>query len=96
MQGSVRNISKRIIEPDLTPSAEMLNQMKDEEKGFFEYTDQFSHKYQKLYKGMKINDGYFSELDKLRILSAEKQKEIESGDEISFDQFLEEYFSSDS
>ena len=37
-QKSVRNISKRIIEPDLTPSAEMLNQMKDEEKGFFEYT----------------------------------------------------------
>ena len=94
-QKSVHEISSRINNPDLTPSAQMLNEMKHEEKGFFEYTDQFSHKYQKLYKGMKINDGYFSELDKLRILSVEKQKEIESGDEISFDQFLEEYFSGD-
>ena len=45
---------------------------------------------------MKISEGYFSELDKLRILSNEKQLEIETDDKISFDQFLEEYFSSDS
>ena len=92
---SVNQISNRINNPDLTPSAQMLNEMKHEEKGFFEYTDQFSHKYQKLYQNMKINDGYFSELDKLRTLSFEKQREIESDDKVSFDQFLEEYFSSD-
>ena len=34
-QKSVKTISKRIFDPDLTPSAQMLNQMKDEEKGFF-------------------------------------------------------------
>jgi len=70
--------------------------MKLEEKGFFEYTDQFSRKYQKIYQDMKISEGYFSELDKLRILSNEKQLEIETDDKVSFDQFLEEYFSSDS
>jgi glutamate--cysteine ligase len=94
-QQSVHEISSRINDPDLTPSAQMLNEMKHEEKGFFEYTDQFSRKYQKLYNDMKISDGCFTDLDKLRILSVEKQKEIESGDEISFDQFLEEYFSGD-
>ena len=79
----------------MTPSAQMLNEMKHEEKGFFEYTDQFSRKYQKLYKDMKIGNGYFAELDKLRALSQEKQLEIESDDKVSFDQFLDEYFSSD-
>jgi glutamate--cysteine ligase len=74
----------------------MLNQMKHEEKGFFEYTDQFSRKYQKLYKDLKISDDYFSELDKLKKLSNQKQLEIESDDRVGFDQFLEEYFSSDS
>jgi len=44
---------------------------------------------------MKISDGYFSELDRLRMLSNEKQLEIESDDQLDFDQFLEEYFSSD-
>ena len=92
---SVKQISNRINNPDLTPSAQMLNEMKHEEKGFFEYTDQFSRKYQKLYKDMKIGNGYFAELDKLRALSQEKQLEIESEDKVSFDQFLDEYFSSD-
>jgi len=95
-QHSVNEISSRINNPDLTPSAQMLNEMKIEEKGFFEYTDQYSRKYQKLYKDIEISDGYFSELDKLRILSKEKQLEMESNDKVSFDQFLEEYFSSDS
>ena len=92
---SVKQISNRINNPDLTPSAQMLNEMKYEEKGFFEYTDQFSRKYQKLYKDMKVGNGYFAELDKLRALSQEKQLEIESEDKVSFDQFLDEYFSSD-
>jgi glutamate--cysteine ligase len=95
-QHSVNEISSRINNPDLTPSAQMLNEMKIEEKGFFEYTDQYSRKYQKLYKDIEISDSYFSELDKLRILSNEKQLEMESNDKVSFDQFLEEYFSSDS
>ena len=95
-QHSVNEISSRINNPDLTPSAQMLNEMNLEEKGFFEYTDQYSRKYQKLYKDIEISDGYFSELDKLRILSKEKQLEMESNDKVSFDQFLEEYFSSDS
>jgi len=95
-QKSVKKISRRMNDPDLTPSALMLNQMKHEEKGFFEYTDQFSRKYQKLYKDLKISDNYFSELDKLKKLSNQRQLEIESDDKVGFDQFLKEYFSSDS
>ena len=95
-QDSINKISHRINDSDLTPSAEILNEMKHQEKGFFEYTDQFSRQYQKLYRDMEISDGYFSELEKQKISSNEKQLEIESGDKVSFDQFLEEYFSSDS
>ncbi|MEC7595917.1 MAG: glutamate--cysteine ligase [Pseudomonadota bacterium] len=95
-QKSVNKISRRIDNPDLTPSAQMLNEMKLKEKGFFEYTDQFSRKYQKLYKDLKISDDYFAELDKQKKLSNQKQLEIESEDRVCFDQFLVEYFSSDS
>jgi glutamate--cysteine ligase len=94
-QKSVRNISKRIIEPDLTPSAEMLNQMKDEEKGFFEYTNQFSLKNKELFNEMPITEDYFLELDNQKILSINEQLEIESSDTLSFDDFLADYFSSD-
>ena len=94
-QKSVRNISKRINEPDLTPSAEMLNQMKDEEKGFFEYTNQFSLKNKELFNEMPITEDYFVELDNQKILSINEQLEIESSDTLSFDDFLADYFSSD-
>ena len=94
-QKSVRNISKRIFDPDLTPSAQMLNQMKDEEKGFFEYTDQFSRKNKKLFNEMSIADEFFAELDHQKTLSVNRQLEIESGDTLSFDDFLADYFSSD-
>ena len=94
-QKSVKTISKRIFAPDLTPSAQMLNQMKDEEKGFFEYTDQFSRKNKKLFNEMNITDDYFAELDNVKTLSVNRQIEIESGDTLSFDDFLADYFSSD-
>jgi glutamate--cysteine ligase len=94
-QKSVRNISKRIFDPDLTPSAQMLNQMKDEEKGFFEYADQFSRKNKKLFNEMSIADEFFAELDHQKTLSVNRQLEIESGDTLSFDDFLADYFSSD-
>jgi glutamate--cysteine ligase len=95
-QQSVKTVSKRINNPDLTPSAQMLNQMKDEEKGFFEYTDQYSRKNKKLFNDLPIPDEFFSGLDNQKILSVKRQLEIESGDILSFDDFLADYFSSDS
>ena len=79
----------------MTPSAEMLNQMKDEEKGFFEYTNQFSLKNKELFNEMPITEDYFAELDNQKILSINEQLEIESSDTLSFDDFLADYFSSD-
>ena len=73
----------------------MLNQMKDEEKGFFEYTDQFSRKNKELFNEMSISDGYFEDLDYQKTLSVKRQIEIESSDTLSFDDFLVDYFSSD-
>ena len=94
-QQSVENISLRIKNPDLTPSAIMLNEMQDQEMGFFEYTDQFSRKYQALYKDKTFANNYFHELDEQVISSRNEQLEIESNDVMNFDQFLEDYFAND-
>ena len=94
-QQSVDNISLRIKNPDLTPSAIMLNEMQHQEMGFFEYTDQFSRKYQTLYKNKTFANDYFHELDEQVISSRNEQLEIESNDVMNFDQFLEDYFAND-
>ncbi len=91
-QESVDEISARINNPDLTPSAVMLEKMKQEEIGFFEYVDQFSRQYKDLYQGKTVSKDYFSELDKLALSSNKKQLEIEAEDVLSFDDFLTQYF----
>ena len=92
-QQSVEEISVRIGSPNLTPSAVMLEEMKREEIGFFEYVDQFSHQYRDLYQSKIVNKDYFAELDKLTLYSQQKQLEIEAQDALSFDDFIAEYFS---
>ena len=91
-QESVDEISARINNPDLTPSAVMLEKMKQEEIGFFEYVDQFSRQYKDLYQGKTVSKDYFSELDKLALSSNKKQLEIEAEDVLCFDDFLTQYF----
>ncbi len=92
-QQSVEEISVRIGSPNLTPSAVMLEEMKREEIGFFEYVDQFSHQYRDLYQSKIVNKDYFTELDRLTLYSQQKQLEIEAQDALSFDDFIAEYFS---
>ena len=94
-QESVENISVRIKNPDLTPSAIMLNEMAHQEKGFFEFTDQFSHKYKTQNQEKTFDKASFHKLDELAINSIKEQLEAESDDVINFDQFLEDYFEDD-
>jgi len=94
-QQSVENISIRINNPDLTPSAIMLNEMQHQEKGFFEYIDQFSHKNKELYKDKIVDKNHFAKLDEVVISSRKEQLEMESNEVMNFDEFLEDYFAND-
>ena len=94
-QESVESISIRIKDPDLTPSAIMLNEMKRQEKGFFEFTDQYSQKYKTQNQEKAFDKDYFLILDELAISSTQAQLEAESNDAEDFDQFLEKYFEDD-
>ena len=94
-QESVESISIRIKNPDLTPSAIMLNEMQRQEKGFFEFTDQYSHKYKTQNQEKAFDKDYFLRLDEHSIRSIKEQQEVESKDVINFDQFLEKYFEDD-
>ncbi len=91
-QKSVEEISIRIGNPNLTPSAVMLEEMKREEMGFFEYIDKFSHQYRNLYQSKIVDKDYFAKLDRLALSSRHKQLEIEAQDVLNFDDFIAQYF----
>jgi glutamate--cysteine ligase len=94
-QKSVQKMLIRINNPDLTPSAMILEEMKQKESGFFEYIDKFSYQNRELYRSKSIDKDYFVALDELAISSHKEQLKLEAEDVLSFDKFIEEYFADD-
>ncbi|MEO1943587.1 MAG: glutamate--cysteine ligase [Candidatus Thioglobus sp.] len=88
----VINIGKRFSDASLTPSETILENMRENNQGFWEYTDTISKKCKDIYLKRKIDDNHFSFLDEQANISCQKVKEIELSDEISFDEFLQNYF----
>ena len=69
--------------------------MQQKESGFFEYIDKLSHQNRKLYRRKSIDKDYFVELEELAISSHQEQLKMEDEDVLSFDKFIEEYFTDD-
>jgi glutamate--cysteine ligase len=84
---------KKITDPELTPSARMLNEMRDRGEGFYDFAERLSKTHQHFFKNLPMSESrerYFSEL---AVKSLEDQRAWEAMDEISFAQYLERYFS---
>ncbi len=91
-QVSVRDIARRINNPNLTPSAITLFQMKERNQGFFDYTNSLSKQYRSDFLSNKINQKHFDYLDHQANISYKKQQQIEASDLVDFDVFLTDYF----
>jgi glutamate--cysteine ligase len=84
---------QKISDPELTPSARMLNEMRDRGEGFYDFAERLSRTHQHFFKNLPMSESrerYFSEL---AVKSLEDQRAWEAADEISFAQYLERYFS---
>jgi len=88
----VEEIAKRIKNPSLTPSALFLKNMRDNNLGFFDYIDTLSKQNKSKFLLDKIDKSHFILLDKQAEISLKQLEEIEGSDEISFDEFLKNYF----
>ncbi len=84
---------KRLIDDaELTPSAKILAGMKSKQHPFGRFGLNTSEEHKLHFKQSKLGSDktrYFYELAKM---SHAKQKEIETADQLSFDQFLQNYF----
>lgn len=66
--------------------------MRDNNLGFFDYIDTLSKQNKSKFLLDKIDKSHFILLDKQAEISLKQLEEIESSDEISFDEFLKNYF----
>ncbi|MFV2005505.1 MAG: glutamate--cysteine ligase [Gammaproteobacteria bacterium] len=89
---SVKSQIASVFDPDLTPSARMLDEMKEADEGFFHFAQRMSKHHCQYYKNHPLPESktrFFEEAAKQSLV---KQEEMENEDSISFDEFLENYF----
>ena len=90
---AVSHYLPRVDNPDETPSARMLAEMKKNGEGFYHFALRKSQEHSRYFKGLQLTDEQYQFFKTLSKESLEKQKNIESSDEMSFDEFLTNYFS---
>jgi glutamate--cysteine ligase len=90
---SVKSQIASVFDPDLTPSARMLAEMKEKDEGFFHYAQRMSKHHYQYYKTHTLSEDKIKFFEELASESLEKQKQIETDDSISFDDYLQNYFS---
>ncbi len=89
---AVSDIVKRFDDPELTPSAQTLSNMKNQNQGFFDYINQYAKQYRQDFLAQNVNRAHFDYLDEQAQASCQQQREIEAADTLSFDQYLAQYF----
>jgi glutamate--cysteine ligase len=85
---------RRAVEnPDLTPSARMLAEMRSSGESFFEFARRKSLEYQWHFAELPIAPEQEQMLEEMAERSLRKQAEIEAADDMGFDEYLQQYFS---
>ena len=84
---------QHVENPKLTPSARILQSMTTEEQCFGAMGLNASNKHAEFFKSQAMNTEQAQFFDTLAKESLKKQKDIENSDSLSFDDFLENYFS---
>jgi len=83
----------KVKDPGLTPSARMLREMRDRGEGFYHFAKRMSEIHRHFFNNLPMSETserYFTEL---AAKSLEDQQAWEVADEVSFDTYLQRYFS---
>jgi glutamate--cysteine ligase len=82
----------KVRDPDHTPSARMLAEMRERNEGFFDHAWRVSESHREALRARTPDAGRRAELARLVGESVRRQREIEGSDDCNFDAFLERYF----
>ena len=82
-----------VADPEATPSACMIREMREQGEGFFEFALRRSRAFHEAYRERPLTDERRALFEDEARRSAEARAAVEAADEGSFDEFLERYFS---
>jgi glutamate--cysteine ligase len=90
--GSLRRQQEKVRDPDATPSALMLAQMRANGEGFFDYADRVSAEHRDVIREWRLSPEREALFAGLAAESLRAQARIEAADDLDFDTFLQRYF----
>ena len=91
-QKALQHQLEKVKNPELTPSARMLNEMREEKEGFYHFAKRMSQKHNGYFKELKLPGEREAFFDNEVQASLKKQSQIEAADRVSFDEYLQNYF----
>ncbi len=81
-----------VRDPERTPSARMLREMRERREPFFALARRMSHQHQRYFLGLPADPASEASFARIAEQSLLQQQEIEAVDRIGFDEFLQGYF----
>ena len=81
-----------IENPDQTPSAKILSEMKETGEPFARYAQRISEQHEKNFRACQLNPNRTAEFNQIAAESIREQIMIENEDFVPFDKFLRQYF----
>jgi glutamate--cysteine ligase len=92
---AVKSQAAVVANPELTPSARILQDLRDTGSGFFHYALDAAKNNRQYFAALEITDEDQIKLfDDEAAISLQRQADIEASDDISLDEYLQRYFSS--
>jgi glutamate--cysteine ligase len=83
---------EKVADPDATPSARMLAEMREQGEGFAEFARRLTERHRAYFRGLELDPEREGWLQRLASASLDRQRAIEAADDIDFDEFLRRYF----
>ncbi len=90
---SVKSQIASVFDPELTPSARMLAEMEENDEGFFHHAQRMSKHHYQYYRTHDLPEKKIKFFEDMAAESLAKQQQIEADSTISFDEYLQNYFS---
>ena len=85
-----------VDDPDMTPSARMLHELRQAACGFFDFTMEVARGHKRYFASIEpLPDARLREFETEAEASMERQRQVEASDDVDFDEFLARYFAAD-
>jgi glutamate--cysteine ligase len=91
-QDTVRAQREAIADPDRTPSARILADMREHGEDYFDFASRLSQQHRNYFLELPRDPERFYALETSVVKSVRDQEKLEAADTLSFDEFLQDYF----